>query len=639
MDKFELVSNYQMSLAQSNACASLYQGLIEGKKHQVLLGVTGSGKTFTASNLIAQINKPTLVLVHNKTLAAQLYLEFKEFFPHNHVEYFVSNFDFYQPEAYVVASDTYIDKSSSSNQELEMLRMSAINSLLNYRDTIVVASVACIYGASNPENYKDMLFSLKVGEKITRSQILKQLVKLQYTRNELAFTNGCFRVRGDNIEVYLAYRNKTIVRIELFDDEVESIKEVEDLSFKTLDKFELYNFFPANFYTSTSDNLKRACSEIEAELQERLAYFNSNNKLLEAQRLSERVSKDVEMLRETGICPGIENYARFIDGRKQGETPYTLFDYLPQDYLLLVDESHQSLPQIRAMYNGDRSRKETLVEYGFRLPSALDNRPLRFEEFNQRLNQVVFISATPGDYELSLSENNVEQIIRPTGLLDPEIEVISNENLTDKLIKIIESAPEQVIITTTSTADSESLSKFLDSMMIPSRWIHHEVKTIERSQILTDFRLKKFKVLIGINLLREGIDIPEVSTIVILNAEAEGIFRSVPSLIQMIGRAARNVNGKVYMMADKISRSMELAIKETKRRREIQMEFNAKYNITPQSIVKKVTEAVHVKAKKKISKYKDLATLEQEMYQAAENLDFELAAKLRDEIRSRKGEL
>lgn len=651
---FDLVSEYSPQGDQIKAIEQLTDGIMEGKKHQVLLGATGTGKTFTVSNVIAKVNKPTLVFVHNKTLAGQLYSELKEFFPNNRVEYFVSNFDYYQPEAYIPSSDTYIDKTATTNQELDMLRMAAENSVLERRDTIIVASVACIYGASNPELYRNMFFNLRVGEVIDRKELLAKLVSRQYKRNDMDLQRGCFRVRGDNIEIGLGHTDAYILRIEMFDDEIERICEVDPLTGKVQQAYQVYVMYPASGYATPKEQLERACITIEAELKERLAELKSQDKLLEAQRLEQRALYDMEALREFGVCPGIENYSRHIDGRKPGETPYTLFDYFPDDFLLIVDESHVSLPQVRGMYNGDRARKETLVNFGFRLPSALDNRPLKFEEFEKKINQAIFVSATPGDYELEKTNGEiVEQIIRPTGLLDPIVEVRKTMGQIDDLVDEIRSQiekNERTLITTLTVNMAEDLTSYLKQMDFKVAWLHHEVKTIERTEIIRELRQGKYDVLIGINLLREGLDIPEVSLIAILDADKEGFLRSERSLIQIIGRAARNSNGRVIMYADNMTKSMTRAIEETKRRRKIQIAYNEEHGITPTTIKKEIHEAMHsvetkemskkYRTKKKMTKKekeKLIHSLEKEMKEAAKVLDFERAAELRDmlmEIRS-----
>ena len=653
---FELVSSYQPQGDQPKAIEELVNGLKEGKKCQVLLGATGTGKTFTVSNVIQAMNRPTLVFAHNKTLAGQLYAELKEFFPKNRVEYFVSNFDYYQPEAYLPSSDTYIDKTATTNQELDMLRMAAVNSVLERRDTIIVASVACIYGASNPEQYREMFFTLRVGEVIDRNVLLKQLVDRQYKRNDIDLTRGCFRVRGDVIEVAPGHTDSYMLRIELFDDEIERICEVEPLTGKLLNAYSVYVMYPASGYATRKDILLRACDTIGEELKERSAELEREGKLLEKQRLEQRASYDIEALREFGVCPGIENYSRHIDGRKPGERPYTLLDYFPKDFLLIVDESHVSLPQIRGMYNGDRARKETLVNYGFRLPSALDNRPMRFEEFTSMINQAIYVSATPGDYELEQTHGEiVEQIIRPTGLLDPQVEVRPTAGQIDDLVDEIRTRierNERVLVTALTVRMAEELTNYLKQLDLKVGWLHHEVKTIERSEIIRDLRLGKIDVLIGINLLREGLDIPEVSLIAILDADKEGFLRSERSLIQIIGRAARNADGRVIMYADKMTDSMSKAINETNRRRSIQIEYNKAHNIIPKTIIKPVHEVMHsketqematayMKKKNKLGKkdkVKLLESLEKEMKEAAKALDFERAAELRDMIIELRGE-
>lgn len=645
---FELVSNYQPQGDQPKAIEKLVQGIEDGKKQQVLLGATGTGKTFTISNVIARVNKPTLVFAHNKTLAGQLYSEFKEFFPNNRVEYFVSNFDYYQPEAYLPSSDTYIDKNATTNMELDMLRMAAVNSILDRRDTIIIASVACIYGASNPEQYREMFFSIRVGDIIVRKELMGKLVARQYTRNDIDLTRGNFRVRGDVIEVALGHTDAYVLRIEMFDDEIERICEVDPLTGKIINAYTVYVVYPASGYATKQEIINRAANTIEIELAERLKELNNEGKLLEAQRLEQRARYDVEALREFGVCPGIENYSRHIDGRQPGERPYTLFDYFPDDYLLVVDESHVSLPQIRGMYNGDRARKETLVNYGFRLPSAMDNRPMRFEEFEQKINQAVFVSATPGDYEVDQTHGEViEQIIRPTGLLDPIVEVRPTNGQIDDLVDEIRQRierNERTLITTLTVRMAEDLSAYLKGMDFKVAWLHHEVKTIERTEIIRDLRRGKYDILIGINLLREGLDIPEVSLITILDADKEGFLRSERSLIQIIGRAARNSEGHVIMYADNMTKSMRKALDETSRRREIQMAYNEKHGITPKTIIKPIHEVVRSKETQEMTakfmnkqakitkkdKEKLLANLEKEMKEAAKVLDFERAAELRD---------
>lgn len=648
--KFELVSEYTPQGDQPKAIEKLVKGLEENKKHQVLLGATGTGKTFTISQVIAKVNKPTLVFAHNKTLAGQLYSEFKSFFPNNRVEYFVSNFDYYQPEAYMPRTDTYIEKSSMINEELDMLRLAALNAVLQRRDTIIVASVACIYGSSDPSLYKDMLYVIKVGDILSRQELLKELVNRQYKRNDIEQKRGTFRVRGDVIEVTLGYSDDRTVRIEMFGDEIERISEVDPLTGVVRNVFTVYNIFPANEYARKKEDILVACNKIEAELEQRLVELKNQNKLLEAQRLEQRTRYDLESLRELGICSGIENYSQHIDGRTSDQRPFNLFDYFPEDFLLVVDESHASLPQVRGMYNGDRARKLNLVEYGFRLPSALNNRPMTFEEFSGCINQAIYVSATPGDYEVELANNEViEQIIRPTGLIDPEIEVRRTEGQIDDLIHEIRdriSKDERVLITTLTVAMAEDLTAHLKKLNLKVGYLHHETKTLERIDILRDLRKGKIDVLVGINLLREGLDLPEVSLIIILDADKEGFLRSKRSLVQIIGRAARNSNGKVIMYADKMTDSMEYAINETKRRRAIQEAHNIEHGLIPKTIKKEIRDAIHSKETKEMSlqymskklkknkkeKDKMLESLRQEMREAARVLDFERAAELRDII-------
>lgn len=656
MEKFKLVSEYSPMGDQPTAIQQLVDGIKAGKKEQVLLGGTGTGKTFTVSNVIAQVNKPTLVLAHNKTLAGQLYSELKEFFPENRVEYFVSNFDFYQPEAYIPKSDTYIDKNAQTNYEIEMLRSAAMNSLLERNDTIVVASVASIYGLGNPEQYKEMIFSLRVGQEIDRKELLTYLVDRQYQRNDIEQSKGTFRVRGDVIEIVPGHTESWLIRIELFGDEVERISEVDPLTGKVLGSYHTYTIYPAYGYVTKREQMLKACETISAELKDRLKYFEDNMKPLEYERLDQRTRHDVEMLREVGMCPGIENYSRHIDGRQAGQRPYTLIDYFPKDFLMIVDESHVMLPQVRGMFNGDRSRKETLVEYGFRLPSALDNRPLRFEEFEKIINQVIYVSATPGNYELEKTHGEyAEQIIRPTGLLDPIIEVRPTKNQIDDIISEINERiekNERVLITTLTKRMAEDLSAYLKEVGLKVAYLHSDTKTLERTEILRDLRLGKYDVLVGINLLREGLDLPEVSLVCILDADKEGFLRSERSLIQTIGRAARNANGKVIMYGDRITDSMRKALDETARRREIQEAYNQEHHITPQTIHKEIRDLIQgketvdeatalvQKGKKadKKAKKKLIEDLEKEMKQAAKVLDFERAMELRDIIMELKGE-
>ncbi len=656
MNKFELVSPFQPTGDQPEAIRELTAGVLNNEKYQVLLGATGTGKTFTIANVIQNVQKPTLVFVHNKTLAGQLYSEFKELFPHNRVEYFVSNFDYYQPEAYVPKTDTYIEKTAMINDELDMLRMAALNAVLGRRDTIIVASVASIYASSDPNLYKDMFFTIHVGEKWDRNELLRMLVERQYKRNDMDQVRGTFRVRGDSIEVCLGYVDEFRLRIEMFDDEIERISEVHPVTNKVLNSFTVYNIFPATEYARNIESIRHACDNIEAELEERLQYFKDNNKPLEYERLEQRTRYDLEALREFGYCSGIENYSMHIDGRKPGVRPWNLYDYFPKDFLLVVDESHVSIPQIRGMFNGDRARKQVLVDYGFRLPSALDNRPMRFEEWEGMVNQAIFVSATPGDYELEKVDNHtVEQIIRPTGLLDPKITVKPSAGQIDDIIDQIQlrsKRNERVLITTLTVKMAEELTAYLKKMNLKVVYLHHETKTLERTDIIRDLRKGKYDVLVGINLLREGLDIPEVSLVAILDADKEGFLRSTRSLIQTIGRAARNANGEVFLYADSMTDSMRNAIEETNRRRAIQEEYNRVHNITPTTIKKEIREAIHGKETKemtsrymkkktkndKVAKEQLLASLEKEMKEAARVLDFERAAELRDIIIEIRGE-
>ncbi|MBQ1356834.1 MAG: excinuclease ABC subunit UvrB [Solobacterium sp.] len=655
-DRFELVSPFHPTGDQPEAIDKLVRGLQEGKKEQVLEGATGTGKTFTMANVIARVNRPTLVFSHNKTLAGQLYSEFKELFPHNRVEYFVSNFDYYQPEAYMPKNDMYIEKTAAINEELDMFRESAINSIVERRDTIIVASVACIYAASDPEQYKDMFFTIRVGEEIERNTLLRKFIDRQYVRNDMDQGRGTLRVRGDVIEVVPAYTDQFNIRIEMFGDEIERITEVDPLTGHVLNAYQFYNIFPATGYARSHEQMLRACNDIEAELEERLKYFEQEGKLLEKERLEQRTRFDLEALRENGYCAGIENYSMHIDGRVPGQRPYNLFDYFPDDYLLIVDESHVSLPQIRGMYNGDRQRKEVLVQYGFRLPSALDNRPMRFDEFEGMINQVIYCSATPGDYELDhVGHEVVEQIIRPTGLLDPLIRVKPTRGQIDDICDQLDArikAGERVLITTLTVRMAEDLTDYLKERGYKVAYLHHETKTLERSQIIHDLRLGKVDVIVGINLLREGLDIPEVSLVCILDADKEGFLRSERSLIQTIGRAARNAHGEVHMYADVITDSMRRAIDETNRRRAIQQAYNEEHGIIPQTVIKPVEDAIrgketkemaakYLKKKARLSRHekeKMLAGMEQEMREAARLLDFERAAELRDMIFELKAE-
>ena len=656
MNKFDLVSKYTPKGDQINAIKELTNGIKDNKESQVLLGATGTGKTFTIANVIASVNKPTLVFAHNKTLAGQLYSELKELFPNNRVEYFVSNFDYYQPEAYMPKTDTYIEKTAMINDELDMLRMSAINAALERNDTIIVASVACIYGASNPTDYKDMFFSIKVNENIKRDELLRKLVARQYNRNDIETKRGTFSVKGDIIDVYLGHTDDYLLRIELFGDTIDRITEIDITTKKTLRGFMVYNVFPSTGYARPKERILEACNLIEQELEERLIYFDTNNKLLEKERLEQRCRYDLEALREFGMCSGIENYSRYINKKKQGERPYNLFDYFPKEFLMVIDESHVSIPQIKGMYFGDQSRKTTLVEYGFRLPSALDNRPMKFEEFNTMINQVIYVSATPGDYELELVNNNVvEQIIRPTGLLDPIIQIKPTMGQIDDILEQIQdkvNKKQRVLITALTVKMAEDLTKYLEKQDVKVKYLHHEVKTLERIETILDLRKGNIDVLIGINLLREGLDIPEVSLVCILDADKEGFLRSNRSLIQTIGRAARNSEGTVIMYADNITESMKKAIDETNRRRSIQIEYNIKHNIIPTTIKKDIQEAIHGKETKELTKKfmlkknktsnkdkdKIIEQLTIEMKQAAKELDFERAAELRDVILELKQE-
>ena len=655
-ETFQLVSKYVPTGDQPVAIAELVAGLKAKKRAQVLLGATGTGKTFTVSNVIAQVNRPTLVFVHNKTLAGQLYSEFKELFPNNRVEYFVSNFDYYQPEAYMPKTDTYIEKTAMINEELDMLRMASINSILERRDVIIVASVACIYASSDPNLYKNMFFTLRVGDRVVRKELLGKLVERQYTRNDLDPKRGTFRVHGDVIEIRLGHTEQFNLRIELFDDEIERITEVDPVTGKIQNAYSIYNVFPAKEYARPKEQIYAACLKIEEELKSRLSEFERTGLLLEKQRLEQRTLYDVEALREFGFCPGIENYSMHIDGRAPGQRPFNLFDYFPKDYLLVIDESHVSVPQVRGMFNGDRARKETLVKYGFRLPSALENRPMRFEEFEKVINQVLFVSATPGNYELELTNNQVvQQIIRPTGLLDPVIEVRPSHGQIDDImdeIRMRRDKNERVLITTLTVKMAEELTAYLKKANFKVSYLHHETKTLERIEVLRDLRKGKYDVLVGINLLREGLDLPEVSLVTILDADKEGFLRSERSLIQTIGRAARNSNGKVIMYADRMTDSMTKAIGETNRRRAIQEEHNRVNNITPTTIVKEIQDVIRgketqemaaklLKKKSKVNKperEKLIANLETEMHEAAKVLDFERAAELRDVILELKAE-
>lgn len=646
-DMFKLHSEFKPTGDQPKAIEYLSNGIKEGKKFQTLLGVTGSGKTFTMANIIEKVQKPTLVLAHNKTLAGQLYSEFKEFFPENHVEYFVSYYDYYQPEAYIASSDTYIEKDASINDEIDKLRHSATASLFETRDVIIVASVSCIYGLGDPIDYENMIVSLRPGMKKTRDEILRKLIKMQYTRNELDFRRGTFRAKGDIIEIYPSDQSESAIRVEMWGDEVEKISEINPLTGKAIATRNHIMIFPNSHYVTTVDKMERAIKTIEEEMEEQVKYFKSQNKLIEAQRIEERTNFDIEMMKETGFCQGIENYSRHISGREAGSPPFTLFDYFPDDFLILIDESHATIPQVRAMYNGDRARKESLVNYGFRLSSAFDNRPLKFNEFEERINQCIFVSATPADYEKEHSKDNVvEQIIRPTGLLDPQIEVKPIENQIDDLIEQIKlraEKNERVLVTTLTKKMAEDLTSYLKEIDIRVRYMHSDIKALERMEIIRDLRLGEFDVLVGINLLREGLDIPEVSLVTILDADKEGFLRSERSLIQTIGRAARNTEGKVIMYADELTESMEKAISETNRRRKIQQEYNEKHGITPTTINKSVRDAISATKVEEISEEynisKDesieeiIAKLTDEMLRYASNMEFEKAAELRDKIK------
>ena len=639
---FEVISKYQPSGDQPQAIKELVDGINEGKKEQVLLGATGTGKTFTIANVIQKTNKPTLVLAHNKTLAGQLYSELKELFPNNRVEYFVSYYDYYQPEAYVPSTDTYIEKDSSINDEIDELRHAATSALISRRDVIVVASVSCIYGIGEVEEYKSKMLTLSVGENMSRNKVLEKLVEMLYERNDMDFKRGTFRVRGDTLEIIPAGQRLTGYRIEFFDDEIDRISEIDSLTGVITNNVKNVSIFPASHFVVSDDKLHLAIERIKKELQERLQVLKNENKLLAAERLEQRTNYDIEMLEETGFCSGIENYSAPMAGRKPGETPTTLMDFFPDDYLLVVDESHVTLPQVRGMYNGDRARKQNLVDYGFRLPSALDNRPLKYDEFESKINQVIYVSATPGDLELEHTSNHyVEQIIRPTGLLDPTIEVRKTDGQIDDLVGEINNRiekNERVLVTTLTIRMAEELTNYLKELDIKVAYLHSEVKTLERMQIIHDIRTGKYDVLVGINLLREGLDIPEVSLIAILDADKEGFLRSTRSLIQTIGRCARNANGHVIMYGDKITDSMKEAIEETERRRSIQEKYNKEHNIIPKTIIKEIRDVIsntdQTKGKEKKLTKKELTNnismIEQEMREAAKNLDFERAMELRD---------
>ena len=650
MDHFILHSEYQPTGDQPQAIAELVEGFKKGNQFQTLLGVTGSGKTFTMANVIEQLNKPTLVIAHNKTLAGQLYAEFKEFFPENAVEYFVSYYDYYQPEAYIPSSDTYIAKDSAINEEIDKLRLSATASLSERKDVIVVASVSCIYGIGSPEEYQGMIVSLRPGQMKDRDQVLRELIDIQYTRNDLDVGRGCFRVRGDVVEIYPAEGGDYLIRVEFFGDEIDRITEVDPLTGKMHATLEHVAIFPASHYVIPQAKINKACEAIEKECEERIRFFKSEDKLIEAQRISERTNFDVEMLRETGFCSGIENYSRHMNGMEEGETPYCLMDFFKDDYLIIVDESHITIPQVRGMYAGDRSRKTTLVEYGFRLPSALDNRPLNFEEFEQKIDQMMFVSATPSDYEAEHELLRTEQIIRPTGLLDPEIDVRPVEGQIDDLISEVNkevAKHNKVLVTTLTKRMAEDLTDYMKEVGIRVKYLHSDIDTLERAQIIRDMRLDVFDVLVGINLLREGLDIPEISLVAILDADKEGFLRSATSLIQTVGRAARNAEGHVIMYADNMTESMRTAIEETKRRRIIQEQYNKEHGITPQTIKKAVRDLISISkeiAREEVAFAKDpesmdkkeleklIASVEKQMRKAAADLDFETAAVLRDQM-------
>ena len=651
-DKFILHSKFQPTGDQPQAIEKLTQGILDGDEKQTLLGVTGSGKTFTMANIIANVNRPTLILAHNKTLAAQLCSEFREFFPENAVEYFVSYYDYYQPEAYIAHTDTYIEKDMSINDEIDRLRHSATSSLFERRDVIIVASVSCIYTLGDPAEYHDMMVSVRVGQKLDREELLKNLAKIRFERNDIDLGRGMFRARGDVVEIFPASANDLVIRVEFWDDEIERICEINPTTGEILRIINYAVIFPAVHYVTTDEHLKKAIDEIIREMEEREKFFTDRGKLIEAQRIRERTMYDVEFLRTVGYCKGVENYSRILSGRKPGSTPYTLLDYFPKDFLMFIDESHVSVPQVRGMSGGDRARKESLVEYGFRLPSAFDNRPLFFSEFEQKLNQVIYVSATPGDYEKEHSAQIVEQIIRPTGLLDPLVSVRPTEGQIDDLVSEIKKRVEKnerVLVVTLTKKMSESLTEYLQGLDLRVRYMHHETETLERIQTLRDLRLGEFDVLVGINLLREGLDLPEVSLIAILDADKEGFLRNERSLIQIIGRAARNAEGEVIMYADTVTPSMEAAIRETERRRSIQEKYNKDHGITPKTIIKPITDVAAFTAAEKVAEDAEKAVdakklspkqlddlikeLTAEMKRASKNLDFEYAATLRDRIK------
>ncbi|HCX2122478.1 TPA: excinuclease ABC subunit UvrB [Staphylococcus aureus] len=654
---FKIHSDFEPQGDQPQAIKEIVEGIKAGKRHQTLLGATGTGKTFTMSNVIKEVGKPTLIIAHNKTLAGQLYSEFKEFFPENRVEYFVSYYDYYQPEAYVPSTDTFIEKDASINDEIDQLRHSATSALFERDDVIIIASVSCIYGLGNPEEYKDLVVSVRVGMEMDRSELLRKLVDVQYTRNDIDFQRGTFRVRGDVVEIFPASKEELCIRVEFFGDEIDRIREVNYLTGEVLKEREHFAIFPASHFVTREEKLKVAIERIEKELEERLKELRDENKLLEAQRLEQRTNYDLEMMREMGFCSGIENYSVHLTLRSLGSTPYTLLDYFGDDWLVMIDESHVTLPQVRGMYNGDRARKQVLVDHGFRLPSALDNRPLKFEEFEEKTKQLVYVSATPGPYEIEHTDKMVEQIIRPTGLLDPKIEVRPTENQIDDLLSEIQTRVERnerVLVTTLTKKMSEDLTTYMKEAGIKVNYLHSEIKTLERIEIIRDLRMGTYDVIVGINLLREGIDIPEVSLVVILDADKEGFLRSNRSLIQTIGRAARNDKGEVIMYADKMTDSMKYAIDETQRRREIQMKHNEKHGITPKTINKKIHDLISATVEndenndkaqtvipKKMTKkerQKTIDNIEKEMKQAAKDLDFEKATELRDMLFELKAE-